>query len=105
MALADHYIHSFDVQRESFTAAAGTGAQVPTLTSVITGAAGQFQQQAERYAYQPDGKRAVGSWILFCDSGHDIRNGDRIVWGTRNFDVLDVEQPYDRHLEVTLNAV
>ena len=105
MALSDHYIHTFSVSRESFTADSNTGEQTPTFTAVITSAAGQFQEAGERYGYQADGKRTKGTWILFCDTGHDIQAGDKVTWGTRTFEVLDVEQPYDRHSEVTLNAL
>ena len=89
MSIPHLYNITVDVQRPTITQGA-MGEQIETWAVVFNDIKGRLQQRNPTPAEVEDlGRRAVYSFYNFyCDTTHNILATDRIIHGSRTFEVL-----------------
>jgi len=96
------------IQRETATGADAHNMPTYTWANYATGVACRLQSARARYEGD-DMQGAIGEFTLFLGPDQDITISDRVVFGSRTFEVEDVNEVYGlsgvNHLEVALRGV
>lgn len=90
MSLDHLYISSFSSQRPTVTQDQ-YGAGAKTFAASISSFKGRLQQKTATEA-QTSGKiTATSNYVLYCDPSNDINSKDRIIFGSRTYEVVNTD--------------
>ncbi len=104
MSLDHLYISSFSTQRPTVVQDEyGAGAE--TFNTNISSFNGRLQMRTNSTEGQESGKiTVISDYNLYCDPSNDINSLDRVIFGSREFEVINVDNSNQmgNHLKVEL---
>lgn len=102
--MSRRFADMFDCYRKTETTQT-TGEVTTTEVATVTNGRCNIVQRADSFSWRDDRGRLNGQWLLIAECSLDIAEGDKVVSGGRNFEVLRAMDVDLRFQEVRLNAL